>query len=156
MYQKMLICALLLCGSILPASAEKTNDLTSQDLHAVVATAKTWKGTPYRYGGKDKNGIDCSHFVYSVYNRVFEGINYRVAEDYPRNSDFVRSQSPHIGDVIYFLPVNGSSPHVGIVTDLQSKKFIGAQSSTGVKEASFAGGSYWGKRPYQILSLLKE
>jgi cell wall-associated NlpC family hydrolase len=156
MYQKIAIAILLLCGYILPASAGDSGELTTDDLHAVVATAKTWKGTPYRYGGKDRRGIDCSHFVYSVYNRVFEGISYRIAEDFPRSSDFNRTQSPHIGDTIYFPSVNGTSAHVGILTDVESRKFIGAQSSTGVKEASYAKGSYWGKRPYQILSLLNK
>jgi cell wall-associated NlpC family hydrolase len=156
MYQKIAIAILLLCGYILPASAGDNSELTTDDLHAVVATAKTWKGTPYRYGGKDKNGIDCSHFVYSVYNRVFEGISYRIAEDFPRSSDFNPTQSPHVGDTIYFPSVNGTSAHVGILTDVESRKFIGAQSSTGVKEASYAKGSYWGKRPYQILSLLSK
>lgn len=156
MYQKIAIAILLLCSHVLPASASNNHGLTTDDLHAVVATAKTWQGTPYRYGGKDKNGIDCSHFVYSVYNRVFEGINYRIAEDYPRNPDFSHTQSPHVGDTIYFPSVNGKSAHVGILTDVAGKKFIGAQSSTGVREASYAKGSYWGKRPYQILSLLSK
>jgi NlpC/P60 family len=70
MYQKIAIAVLLLCSYVLPASAGNNSDLTTDDLHAVVATAKTWKGTPYRYGGKDKSGVDCSHFVYSVYNRA--------------------------------------------------------------------------------------
>jgi cell wall-associated NlpC family hydrolase len=156
MYRKILICALLFYGSVLPVSADTVNELTSEDLLAVVDTAKTWTGTRYRYGGKDKRGIDCSHFVYLMYSKVFEGIEYHIAEDFPKNSEFTRSKSPHVGDAIFFLPVNGSSAHVGIITDLQSKKFIGAQTSTGVKEASYAAGSYWGKRPYQILSLLSE
>jgi lipoprotein Spr len=45
---------------------------------------------------------------------------------------------------------------MGIVTDVRGTKFIGAQSSTGVKETSFAPGTYWGKRPYTILSLIPQ
>ena len=158
MYRKILLCALVFSASILPASAnteDHANELlTSEDIQTVAAEAKSWKGTRYRYGGKDKNGVDCSHFVYAVYNRIFEGYDYRMADEYLRDADFSATKSPIVGDVIIFISVNGASAHMGIVTDVQGKKFIGAQSSTGVKEASFAPGSYWGKRPYKILSLL--
>ncbi|AFY93450.1 C40 family peptidase [Chamaesiphon minutus] len=157
MYQKILVCALLISASILPANAnseERDEIFTSEDLYTVAAEAKSWQGTRYRYGGKDKNGIDCSHFVYAVYNRIFEGYDYRMADEYLHDSDFSPTKSPLVGDVIIFPAVGSSSAHMGIITDVQGKKFIGAQTSTGVKEASFASGSYWGKRPYRILSLL--
>lgn len=158
MYRKLLLCALVFSAAIPPASANTETHanelLTSEDIRTVAAEAKSWQGTRYRYGGKDKNGVDCSHFVYAVYNRIFEGYDYRMADEYLRDSDFSPTKSPIVGDVIIFVSVNGASAHMGIVTDVQKKKFIGAQSSTGVKEASFAPGSYWGKRPYRILSLL--
>jgi cell wall-associated NlpC family hydrolase len=161
MHRKILVCALVIHPSILPANAipedrsHLRNDiLTSQDLHTVATEAKSWQGTRYRFGGKDKNGVDCSHFVYAVYHQIFEGFDYRMAAEYLRDPDFSPTKSPLVGDVIIFLAVGGSSAHMGIVTDVRGKKFIGAQSSTGVKEASFSPDSYWGKRPYKILSLL--
>ncbi len=158
MYRKILVCAVAIYAAILPASAntpDRTDDvLTSEDLKIVAAEAKAWQGTRYRYGGKDKNGVDCSHFVYAVYNRVFEGYDYRMADEYLRDPDFSPTKLPIVGDIIIFKSVNGASAHMGIITDVRSQKFVGAQSSTGVKETSFAPGSYWGKRPYQILSLL--
>jgi lipoprotein Spr len=160
MYQKILVYALVLGSFILPVSAKNNtsteNELTSQDLTTVVNEAKSWRGTRYRYGGKDKNGIDCSHFVYAVYNRVFEGYDYRMASQYLNDSTFAPTKSPLIGDLIVFPSVKGLSAHVGILTDVGGLKFIGSQSSTGVKEASFAPGTYWGKRPYKIVSILPE
>lgn len=157
MYQKTLLCALVCCCYTLSVSANEDSEqgvLTSQDLETVATEAKLWTGTRYRYGGKDRDGVDCSHFVHAVYNQVFEGFDYRMADEYLNDSEFSPTSSPLVGDVIIFPSVRGSSAHVGIVTDVQGKKFIGAQSSTGVKEASFASNSYWGKRPYKILSLL--
>jgi cell wall-associated NlpC family hydrolase len=158
MYRKILVCAVVVYASILPVNARTDNRsdelLTSEDINTVATEAKSWQGTRYRYGGKDKNGVDCSHFVYAIYNRVFEGYDYRMAGEYLHDPDFSPTKSPLVGDVIIFVSVNGASAHMGIITDVQKKKFIGAQSSTGVKEASFAPGSYWGKRPYKILSLL--
>src|SRR5258708_782293 len=31
-----------------------------------------WYGVPYRYGGADKLGVDCSHLVCRVYKDVYE------------------------------------------------------------------------------------
>jgi cell wall-associated NlpC family hydrolase len=157
MYQKILVGALVLCASMLSLKAnaqEGGNVLTFEDLDRVATEAKSWTGTRYRYGGKDKNGVDCSHFVHAIYSQVFEGYNYRMADEYLRDSDFSPTKDPIVGDIIVFHSVGGAEAHMGIVTDVRGKKFIGAQTSTGVKEASFAPGSYWGKRSYQILSLL--
>lgn len=157
MYQKIIVGALLVCASMLSVSVraqEREDIVTSDDIYSVAVEAKSWKGTRYRYGGKDKNGVDCSHFVYAIYSTVFDGYGYRMANEYLKDSDFAPTKDPIVGDVIVFLSVGGASAHMGIVTDVNSKKFIGAQTSTGVKEASFAPGSYWGKRPYRILSLL--
>jgi cell wall-associated NlpC family hydrolase len=157
MYKKFLVCALVIYTSIVPANAsteDREDILTSQDIQTIAREARSWRGTRYRYGGKDKNGVDCSHFVYAVYNQVFEGYDYRMASEYLHDPDFSLTKSPIVGDVIVFPSVRGLSAHMGIVTDVRGAKFIGAQSSTGVKETSFAPGSYWGKRPYKILSLL--
>jgi cell wall-associated NlpC family hydrolase len=156
MYRKILLCALVVCATVLPANANNNpqNELTSADLDSVVSVAKSWRGTRYRYGGKDRRGIDCSHFVYAVFNQIFEGYDYRMADEYLRDSTFAPTKSPLVGDLIVFPALRGISAHVGIITDVGGKKFIGSQTSTGVKEASFAPGTYWGKRPYKIVSLL--
>src|ERR1035437_7719416 len=31
-----------------------------------------WYGTPYKYGGNNKNGIDCSDFTSILYNEVYK------------------------------------------------------------------------------------
>jgi cell wall-associated NlpC family hydrolase len=155
MYQKILVCALVIGCHVLPASAGNNSRLTPQDLHTIVSEAHNWQGTRYRYGGKDKQGIDCSHFVYSIYSQVLQGYDYRTADDYlAPGQAFVRTSNPQPGDVIVFPSVNGLSGHVGILTSVEKTTFIGSQTSTGVKEASFAPGTYWGKRPYAIVSLL--
>jgi cell wall-associated NlpC family hydrolase len=158
MYRKILVYALVLYTSILPVNASDDTEpnLTSQDINTVATEARAWSGTRYRYGGKDRNGIDCSHFVYQVYSQVFDGYDYRMASEYLNDQTFAPTKSPLVGDVIVFPSVKGLSAHVGIITDVRSAKFIGAQSSTGVKETSFASGTYWGKRPYKIVSLLPE
>ncbi len=158
MYKKILIGVLLACCYVIPVMANdgENNDLTPEDLKTVVSKAQAWTGTPYRYGGKGKGGVDCSHFVHAVYGEVVENYGYRRAEDYPSDPAFAFTKSPKPGDLIVFPSVRGQSPHVGILTNVQESKFIGAQSSTGVKEASFAPNSYWGKRPHRLMSLFED
>jgi cell wall-associated NlpC family hydrolase len=122
-------------------------------LKEIVAEAKTWQGTPYRYSGDSRNGIDCSHFVFSIYSKAVPGFDYRMAREYLSDNSFAEATPPTAGDVIVFPGYRGASDHVGIVTDPQSLKFIGAQTSTGVAETSFAAKSYWGKRPYRVMHL---
>lgn len=40
-----------------------------------------WMGTPYRYGGTDKNGVDCSAFVGHIYREVYGIDLHRVSND---------------------------------------------------------------------------
>jgi cell wall-associated NlpC family hydrolase len=122
-------------------------------LQVIVAEAKTWQGTPYRYNGNSRSGIDCSHFVFSIYSKVVPDFNYRMAREYLNDNSFTQANLSHAGDLIVFPGYRGASDHVGIVTDPQGLKFIGSQTSTGVAETSFAAKSYWGKRPYRIMHL---
>jgi cell wall-associated NlpC family hydrolase len=122
-------------------------------LKEIVTEAKTWQGTPYRYSGDSRNGIDCSHFVFLIYRKALPGFDYRIAREYLSDQNFVEATPPAAGDLIVFPSYRGSSDHVGIVTDPQALKFIGSQTSTGVAETSFAAKSYWGKRPYRVMHL---
>jgi cell wall-associated NlpC family hydrolase len=138
---------------LMAASVSAAPNTIEHRLKDIVAEAKTWQGTPYRYSGDSRSGIDCSHFVFSIYSKVLPGFNYRMAREYLSDSSFAEATPPNAGDLIVFPGYRGASDHVGIVTDPQGLKFIGSQTSTGVMETSFAAKSYWGKRPYRIMHL---
>ena len=88
-----------------------------------------WYGTPYRYGGTSKKGVDCSAFVNFFISAVY-GL------EIPRNSKEQYSASKKIkkrqleeGDLIFFNTRGGIS-HVGVY--LGNNKFAHASTSSGV------------------------
>jgi cell wall-associated NlpC family hydrolase len=137
-----------------PPTQISTPPTTPKSAAEIVSLARSWKGTPYRYAGDSRRGIDCSHFVFSIYSQAVPGFGYRMAREYLNDSKFAVVANPQAGDIIVFPRYRGSDDHVGIVTDPQSKMFIGSQTSTGVAETSYGPNTYyWGKRPYKIVRL---
>lgn len=89
-----------------------------------------WYGTPYKYGGCDKGGIDCSCFTGLLYKKVY-GVT--VA----RNSSLIHKEADHIktshlreGDLVFFKIGTKDVSHVGIY--LKDNKFVHASTSKGV------------------------
>ena len=88
-----------------------------------------WYGTPYRYGGTSKKGVDCSAFVNFFMSAVY-GL------DIPRNSKEqygtakkIRKKQLEEGDLVFFNTRGGVS-HVGVY--LGHNKFVHASTSSGV------------------------
>lgn len=106
----------------------------------LVVTARSYLGTPYRYGGTDRNGMDCSGFVYRVFSHYRVRLprtsakQFRVGRQVPPGS--LRS-----GDLVFFSNSRGHVDHVGIYVD--DGRFIHA--STGhrrVREDSLWSGYF--------------
>ncbi len=106
----------------------------------VVSEARKFTGTPYRAGGNDSRGIDCSGLICSVYSEL----GYKVPRISWQQSEFgrdvARVEDIRPGDWIFFVPDAGKEgyvSHAGIVTEVRSKNdilFIHASSSKGVRE----------------------
>jgi probable lipoprotein NlpC len=86
--------------------------------------------TPYRWGGKSKNGTDCSGFVSSMLNKLY---NYNLggaASDLYKKCDDVIPTELQEGDLLFFN-INGQyMSHVGIY--LQNGMFAHAAVHGGV------------------------
>lgn len=97
----------------------------------IVAQARKWIGTPYKYGGESRKGTDCSGLTMVVYRDV-AGI--KIPRNSGKQQEFCsrisrKSLSP--GDLVFFSSSRkGSVSHVGIYAG--SGKFIHASSSRGV------------------------
>lgn len=106
-----------------------------------------WLATPYRWGGMNEKGIDCSAFI----QRLLEEV-YHV--EIPRTSvqqffddwidRFGSSQYLSEGDLVFFRTMDDKLiSHVGLY--LKNRMFVNSSSSKGVSIANLDD-AYWRKR----------
>ncbi len=113
-------------------------------LDNILSEASTYLGTPYRFGGSTRNGIDCSAFVLNVYGESTGLELPRVAAEQAEVGEKVDLQELQKGDLVFFAHGRRIS-HVGIVQEITENgevKFIHAATSKGVMISSLSD-SYW-------------
>lgn len=113
----------------------------------ILTEAETYLGTPYRYGGMTRNGIDCSAFVLSVFGAAAGLSLPRVAASQSQEGEKIEKENLQKGDLIFFSHGRRIS-HVGIVESVSEEgevKFIHAATSKGVMISSL-NDSYWGPK----------
>lgn len=112
-------------------------DIDLKDNHKLYLEAADWIGTPYRYGGTTKKGVDCSGLTMSIYRTVYRKRLSRNSEE-QRDKDCQRVLKRNLreGDLVFFH--NGKkkrrASHVGIY--LKDGRFIHASTSVGVVVSS--------------------
>ena len=106
----------------------------------------SWLGVPYKYGGTDRNGIDCSAFVGVIYKQVYGISLNRTANDMTRNVTFIAKSQLREGDLVFFNNSKGKVSHVGIY--LKEGLFDHASTSNGVS-VSRLDNTYWQKHFYK-------
>ncbi|MDN3687861.1 C40 family peptidase [Cyclobacterium jeungdonense] len=130
------------------SACSSARKIRQQHIHQVVQTAKSFQGTPYRYGGISRTGMDCSALVYLSFRSV--GLNLpRVSEDQSRMGKRVSRRKLKKGDVVFFATGRRRRKvtHAGIITEKRrgTTYFIHASTSLGVTEDNIQSG-YWSKR----------
>ncbi len=120
----------------------------AKTIDGIIEEATTYLGTPYRYGGTTRSGIDCSAFVLSVFGSA-AGVNLpRVAASQAQEGEKVEKTELQRGDLVFFSQGRGRISHVGIVENVTEDgdvKFIHAATSRGVMVSSL-NDKYWGPR----------
>jgi lipoprotein Spr len=123
----------------------------------ILSEANTYLGTPYRFGGSTRSGIDCSAFVLNVYEETTGLELPRVAAEQAELGERVDRQQLQKGDLVFFAHSRRIS-HVGIVQEVTPEgeiKFIHAATSRGVMISSL-NDSYWGPKFRFAKRILKE
>lgn len=116
-------------------------------IEKVISTARSYRGTPYKFGGTTRIGIDCSGLLC----QSFSAIDVQLPRNSTDQSEFGPSVSEHElqkGDLVFFGARKGSNQitHVGLVTEVEKPKeqvmFIHSSTRLGVIEDNLYSG-YW-------------
>ena len=121
----------------------KCND---DDNALLYETINSWLGVPYKYGGTDRNGIDCSAFVGTIYKTVYGVTLHRTANDILGDVRIIGRDQLREGDLLFFTNSKGKVSHVGIY--LKEGLFAHSSTSNGVSVSSINSG-YWSKHFYK-------
>jgi lipoprotein Spr len=89
-----------------------------------------WYGTPYKYAGKTKSGVDCSGFSSALYREVYGKNISGSASGIYEQCRVISQGKLHEGDLVFFKIESGKVSHVGVY--LQNNKFVHASTKKGV------------------------
>lgn len=115
----------------LDRSRPDTRKMQGED-KKLVDEALTWLGTPYRYGGSDYNGTDCSGLTMEVYRKA---LGIKIPRSSREQQQFCKSISKGalmIGDLVFFSTGRDKNrvSHVGMYVG--DGKIVHASGSKGV------------------------
>lgn len=93
-----------------------------------------WYGIPYKYGGCQKSGVDCSCFTNILYERVYGMELSRTAGDMFKECDKIAGEEAKEGDLCFFKMNDNKISHVGVY--LKKDLFVHSSTSKGVMISS--------------------
>ena len=111
--------------------------------YAVSGTAMSLRGAPYRDGGIDPSGFDCSGFVRYVYEQHGVAMPRQVRDQFRVGKTIDRDRLEP-GDLVFFSTVAPGASHVGIM--IGGDQFVHAPSERGVVRVESLGAEYWASR----------
>ena len=97
------------------ASTEAKDAAYWEARYKVLAAAGKYEKTPYRYGGTDRNGMDCSGLVYTSFKEALSVTIPRSAAGLYTWVETISADKLQPGDLVFFkTDRSGNVTHVGI------------------------------------------
>ena len=126
-----------------PAISVSSERSSFDEVQEQLQSAHTqWRGTPYRLGGNDSSGIDCSAFTQTVFREFLDSQLPRNTRQQLQEGIGVRRQHVLPGDLLFFRTSSGVL-HVGIA--MGNEDFLHASVSNGVMISNLSE-NYWAGR----------
>ena len=111
--------------------------------HRIAAAALELRGVPYRNGGADPTGFDCSGLVAYVFSSHGRPVPRQTIAQFTAGSP-IELSDVRAGDLVFFSTVAPGASHVGIALD--DDEFVHAPSSSGVVRVERLTVAYWRTR----------
>ena len=109
-----------------------------------------WRGVPYKVGGNDRRGIDCSGFVHLTYKKALGVTVPRSTNLLAKTGTNIPRKQLTVGDLVFFK-TGFTKQHVGIY--MGNGQFIHASTSKGVMKSSLKS-PYWSKHYWKSTRVL--
>ena len=131
---------------------DATSVKPSQKAAEIIAYAKRFSGTRYKYGGNTPAGFDCSGYLEFVFGHYSVFLPRTTSEQYEQ-SKRITIDEIRPGDLVFFngRSIGSNVGHVSLITEVSpvkkgSFKMIHATVNGGVMIDSYPDGGYYSSR----------
>lgn len=132
----------LLMLSAAAANSDARATMNSNIASQAAANAQEFIGTPYKYGGANPGGFDCSGLIQFSYKEAGLALP-RKTSDLKQISSPIQKTQLQKGDLVFFNQQGKSASHVGLY--LGQSQFIHAPSTGGIVRTDNINSKYWQK-----------